>query len=788
MTVLDHTYNFASLSLKDVLDARDLYHFHLLSKANVLGTAVGLYLIRKDEDWPKKKGEGAVRHKKKTYARTLFNSEVRDYSWPCVLAFVREWQPEEAFGPDGAYNPAQIVPRTLYMPDGRAVPVCVVEAKELAPAGRDRAAVGLIPPSFRLGGGLPIEVAVQGQTHLATAGCLVSDGHLTYAMTARHACGPAGTAVYSRLRHGRVQIGASSDHQLTRLPFSEVYPDYPGRRSFASLDVGLVRLDDVGEWTSNTYGLPPVGPMADVNEVNLTVRLIDQPVVAFGAASGLLRGHIKALFYRHRSVGGYDYVGDFLISPVEGTATRHGDSGTVWHLDVTEDKAGHPPKPLAKRDLRPLAIEWGGQVFDEAGKRSAFAVATALSNVCRLLDVELVSDQSRGVSGYWGRTGHYSIATLAIDLVGDARLKSFLEKNSHLLSFDADAIEKDGFDKAVGQLGPSNKFVPLADVPDEIWKKLSFGSKAIEGGRDTTPGPHGSDGPEHPNHYADVDFPFGPNGETWLALCLADPANVSPEAWLDFYRRMADKLDAAGLAEEARRARLPNKQGLLPFRIWQFFDAMQRSVRAGDPTAYLTAAGTVAHYVGDACQPLHGSILSDGDPSRTVERHHPRTGETETVTYGKGVHGAYETAMLSANATDLLRRIAEKLPSNGKHGLPLASNGKAMAIATLKLMGDVAAILPPQRILEVFETSGAGRGAATLGPMWEEFADPTAEVMALGARTLAMLWEATWSLGNGAAIPATKLKALGEDAVRTLYIDKSFVPSVTLDKIKPFLS
>ena len=49
MTVLDLDYNFASLSLNDLLEARDTYHYHLLSKANVVGTAVGLYLIRKDE-------------------------------------------------------------------------------------------------------------------------------------------------------------------------------------------------------------------------------------------------------------------------------------------------------------------------------------------------------------------------------------------------------------------------------------------------------------------------------------------------------------------------------------------------------------------------------------------------------------------------------------------------------------------------------------------------------------------------------------------------------------------
>jgi hypothetical protein len=92
MSGLELKYNFASLSVRDLLMARDLYHYHLLSRANVVGTAIGLYLIRKDEAWPTKKGEGAAPSVKKTYPRTLFNSEVRDYSWPCILAFVRKWE------------------------------------------------------------------------------------------------------------------------------------------------------------------------------------------------------------------------------------------------------------------------------------------------------------------------------------------------------------------------------------------------------------------------------------------------------------------------------------------------------------------------------------------------------------------------------------------------------------------------------------------------------------------------------------------------------------------------
>lgn len=785
MTVLDLSYDYSSLSLADVLEARDTYHYHLLSKANVVGTAVGRYLIRKDEAWPNKKGEAADPPNKKTYPRTLANSEVRDYSWPCVLAFVRNWAVEADFGPGGQYKPWLIVPKTLYMPDGRAVPVCVVETPEGQRNAEDVALPEGPKPSFMLGGGVPITVNVQHETHVATAGCLVSDGHLTYALTARHACGEAGTEVSSRLRSGPVRVGVSSAKQLTRLPFSKVYPDYPGRRSYVSLDAGLIRLDNVEQWTSNSYGLPPVGALADVHEHSLSLRLIDQPLWGYGAASGLLQGTIKALFYRHRSVGGYDYVGDFLIAPAGASQTKPGDSGMVWHLDVTEDADGKR-KPLAARDLRPLAMEWGGQVFDESGVRSTFAVATSLSNVCKLLDVELVTDQTRGVSGYWGRSGHYSIAAFAVDAVTDARLAAFLDKNRALLSFEFSEIAKPGFDKSVGKISGSNAFVPLADVPDEIWKKLPFGDNPRVGGRDTSGSSSQSNGPEHPTHYADIDGVVGPNGETWRELCLQDTSNMAPEKWLEYYETMAKEREAAGDTKKAADYRSSLKQGLLPFRVWQFFVNMVEFVEQGDVVGFLAAAGIVAHYDGDSSQPLHGSIYADGDYTRKVERIHPRTGVTESVSYGAGVHSAYETAMVSLQAPALLKDIAAKMPQGG-HGLPLVKTGREAAISIVELMDKAATILKPIDIVTTYEQAGAGTSKATLNALWQEHGAATADVMVLGARYLAMIWESAWVAGNGTAISSGKLKAQAETAVRDRYIDPKFVESLTLDKIGPEL-
>src|SRR5262245_40456586 len=92
---------YSTLSLRDLAAARDHFHFHLMSKRNVVGTALGYYRIRKSEDWPRSPYDLLERdsERRKQWQpggkpfpkRTLENSEVRPYSWPAVLVFVRDW-------------------------------------------------------------------------------------------------------------------------------------------------------------------------------------------------------------------------------------------------------------------------------------------------------------------------------------------------------------------------------------------------------------------------------------------------------------------------------------------------------------------------------------------------------------------------------------------------------------------------------------------------------------------------------------------------------------------------
>jgi hypothetical protein len=61
----------------------------------------------------------------------------------------------------------------------------------------------------------------------------------------------------------------------------------------------------------------------------------------------------------------------------------------------------------------------------------------------------------------------------------------------------------------------------------------------------------------------------------------------------------------------------------------------------GEADKFLCAAGLVSHYVGDACQPLHGSVLADGYEDGS----------------GKGVHSVYESNMLDRHANKLVPMI-----------------------------------------------------------------------------------------------------------------------------------
>jgi hypothetical protein len=773
--------DFHALSLRDLLEARDLFHLHLTERKGVIATAVGRYLIREADSWP---GQRPVR--KHHGPKLLSNVHIRPYSWPCVIVFVDRWVPEHDLRRHG-YTAGDIVPNALHMPNGKVVPVCVVEAPPMTETRTTPRS--LVFPKEFIGGGYPVIANVQEQEHFASIGCLVTDGHTIYAATSRHVTGTPGEVLYSELDGKRCEIGVSSDKQLSRLAFKDIYKDWPGQDVYLNADVGLIRITDATVWTPQVYSIGVVDRLADLSIENISLQLVKAKVRAYGCASGELFGRIWALFYRYKSVGGFEYVADLFIGarPNESFQTYPGDSGTLWLLEPPgkpepDDVENYPaakkayaaalPGKSSKRQasaaatagkamLRPIALQWGGQAFHSQSARTArsYALTTFLSTVCNHLEVDLVRDWGQALPEYWGTIGHFTIANIATTAVQNADARQFFKTNLLNITFQLPDIT------AQGTGGLSKKeFVPLADVPDLAWKTGAFSR-----------GPRHKN-PEEPNHFADMDEPPPGGGPTLLDLCK-NANNVHPDVWIAHARLFKTK----GSADPAHTA------GLLPFRVWQIFDEMLRFAGKGDAASFLTAAGVLAHYVGDACQPLHISYLHHGDPADPVNRvlQHTRgkkAGTSETVDDSANVHEDYEQNMFKgAHGNDLKTRLGAKVSAGRAANI---KSGREAALATIAMMRDTFTAIPPAKLVKFYNKqlrAGKSKGDL-LDALWNEFRDDTVDVMAGGCRLLGRLWSSAWEEGQaGSKIRPTRLLTTTE--LINCYKSRTFLQSYWLTEI-----
>jgi len=725
---------YQSLSLKDLMDARDAFHLHLMNKQNVVATAIGKYRqrIRPGKD-----------------AKTLANTQVKADSWPCILVFVDQWVPFEEFRNAARYeNLDSYIPSAVYMPDGRMVPLCVVKVTETEASSTLVAEEELVFPSDFVGGGYPLIIESQGIERVASIGCIVSDGNKYYALTNRHVTGAAGTVIYTKVKGTMVPIGVSSNKHIGNVAFDRLYKGWPSSNMVTNVDVGLIEISDLTYWKTAIFGLGALGGLYDLNTSNLTLDLIGSPVKAFGGVSGLLVGEISAFFYRYKSVGGVEYVSDLLIGPKDQAHplnTKHGDSGTIWVLEEMEKQPASPKGRNAPDGtatvLRPIAIQWGQHCFVENYRelQYTFALGTCLSNVLRELEIDLVSGWN-SESGYtWGEVGHYTIANIAADLVTNAQLRQLMTNNLDLITFDKSILKTDS---AIKKARKTLNYTPLADVPDLVWKLI--------GGEFKRP-------LENPNHFADMDKPDS-NNETLLDLCTGKGDAMkflSPAEWLSYY---TDK-----------NIKDPSK-GILPFRVWQIFLQMVKFASGGDAAGFVAAAGVLAHYVGDACQPLHISYMFNGKP-------------TANGVVGKGVHEAFETKLVNKHNVDIMNSVATLIKQPEFKTLLSLKSGKQAAAATVDLMKETFAAINPETIVDAFSSDTSG----FVDNFWASTGqDLLPKLFADGAFTLASLWNSAWVLGGGSQ-QVQDLGAIDPDSIRELYEKEDFLPSRNINGIGQFI-
>jgi hypothetical protein len=712
--------------MKDLIEARELYHVHLAHLTTVYATAIGLYRIRRNDKDAQQpiRGAEAAEQRGTLGPRTLANSVVRRWSWPCVLVFVEKWlTPEQLAAAKGA-----VVPPFLYLPDGRVVPVCTIEAGPFT--GTRLPEAGHRFSSHRIGGGFPLVSRVQGTDHLGSVGCLLTDGAKYFALTSQHVAGEPGRKIYSLLDEEPFDVGVGAEQSLKRLPFAGMFPGFAGENTVCNLDAGLVEIKEIDRWTAQILGLGTLAPVVCFDVATASLDWIGRRLLAYGAASGRMAGEVAALFYRYRSQAGRDAVTDFLISGRAGAAlpTQPGDSGTVWCLDPAE-YGETDGSPTAR--YRPLALQWGGVRLSTPGGHQQFTLASSLAVICRELDMDLVSDLNAELPQYWGATGHYKVAQMAVDRVRSTALRAFLRKHLERISYSAQTI-------ASGIQGEDpRKFVPLADVPDYVWKtNINRRKPAVARSQ------------ENWNHYADIDLPLK-NGKTLNDLCGPD-ITLSRDAWLQFYK------DAPHPKNDDSQAKHVNN-GSLPFRVWQVFDELVRFRREGKQAEFLAAAGVLAHYIGDACQPLHGSMHADGlFGSQT------------------GVHGAYEEEMIDLFAADIGKALdAFDDTTLIKPKLTHIGSGYDAGRACIELMRRAQTYLPPTRICKTYDQLGGGTSKAMLKDLWKALGGDTVRCLADGYRTLAMLWDAAYAKVK--AHPFTK--DISETELMKIYESKSFLTS-----------
>jgi len=512
-----------------------------------------------------------------------------------------------------------------------------------------------------------------------------------------------------------------------------------------------------------------MGSMIDLSADNFSLRLIDHPVRGYGSTSKVMLGQISALFYRYKSQGGFEYVSDFLIGPRSesstakssrrtkqpGFATHPGDSGTLWLLEQSDQKKKTVNEPGSSQFV-PLAVEWGAHLLDSSGsgKTQSFALATCLSTVCSLLNVDPVRDWNLDQPDTWGSVGHFAIASRVTKALSNRvpKLTQLMTNNLAIIGHDDATILSSDF-KNMGE----DAFVPLADVPDFFWKHGKQGF---------------SRGNEGPNHFADMDQKRPEDGIDLLTLC-EDQANVAPGKWDAFYDSVNDILTGDPIEQKHR--------GLLPFRVWQIFDGMVEFAKTGKTAEFVCAAGVLTHYVGDACQPLHISFLHDGDPDQPVTRTvHHRDGTEEEVKdpLGRGVHSAYEDEMVNANRQKILSGLGQTSKATAAE---LVNNGQEAALRTIELMRKTFRRIPPANIVDAFVRFGKSK-ARRADSFWKQFGQPTIQCMQDGTHLLGVLWESAWKIGDGEH-KLDETLTLTEDRAMKICADRGFLPSCTINEI-----
>ena len=159
-----------------------------------------------------------------------------------------------------------------------------------------------------------------------------------YALTNRHVAGGDGEEVRAYIRGSYEPIGKTSNIAVDHQPMAFVFPSWGQQKTLLTLDAGLIKIDDISDWTSQAFGIGEIGEIFDATESSVTLDIIGCPVRAFGGSTGVIEGDVRALFFRYETLGGFEYTTDVLIG-----ARRNDDGARIKPADRA---SFHEPRRL----------------------------------------------------------------------------------------------------------------------------------------------------------------------------------------------------------------------------------------------------------------------------------------------------------------------------------------------------------------------------------------------------------------------------------------------------------
>jgi len=184
---------------------------------------------------------------------------------------------------------------------------------------------------------------------------------------------------------------------------------------------------------------------------------------------------------------------------------------------------------------------------------------------------------------------------------------------------------------------------------------------------------------------------------------------------------------------------------------------------------------------------LHGSRYNDGDPDHIVKPV-PAGSTARPKLLGAGVHSFYEDTMVDNNIVDLGPNVQSLVKKVSNVDAKKITTGREAAVALMGLMTRTAATIKPKQILDYFtDTLGSPKPSndAAVAKLYGHFGGKTAKVMADGAQTLALLWQAAWVAGGGEVDDDGEID---KARLKKLYDNPNKLKSYTLRQIKPHLS